>query len=36
VEPSRKLNTITIEGMILAKVPNNRTVVIEKTFCPEP
>ena len=36
VELSRKLNPITIEGMILAKLPYNRTMVIEKTFCPEP
>jgi AMP phosphorylase len=36
VELSRKLNPITIEGMILAKLPYNRTTVIEKTFCPEP
>jgi AMP phosphorylase len=36
VELSRKLNPITIEGMILAKLPYNRTMVIERTFCPAP
>jgi len=36
VELSRKLNPITIEGMILAKLPGNWTTVLEKTFCPEP
>lgn len=37
VELSRKLNPITIEGMILAKLPYiSRTMVIERTFCPAP
>ncbi|NLT37925.1 MAG: AMP phosphorylase [Methanomassiliicoccus sp.] len=37
VELSRKLNPVSIEGMILAKLPYiNRTTVIERTFCPAP
>ncbi len=36
VELSRKLNPITIEGMILAKLPYNQTMVIERTFRPGP
>jgi AMP phosphorylase len=36
VELSRKLNPVTIEGMILARLPYNRTMVIERTFCPGP
>src|SRR5659263_113092 len=34
VELSRKLTPVTIEGMILDKLPYNRTMVIEQTFSP--
>ena len=34
VELSRKLTPVTIEGMILDKLPYNRTTVIEQTFSP--
>jgi AMP phosphorylase len=34
VELSRKLAPVTIEGMILDKLPYNRTMVIEQTFSP--
>jgi thymidine phosphorylase len=34
VELSRKLSPITIEGMIIDKLPYNRTMVIEETFRP--
>jgi AMP phosphorylase len=37
VELSRKFNPVTIEGMILQKLPYvSRTTVIERTFCPGP
>jgi AMP phosphorylase len=37
IELSRKFNPVTIEGMILQKLPYiSRTTVIERTFCPGP
>jgi AMP phosphorylase len=37
IELSRKFDPITVEGMILAKLPYvSRTTVIERTFCPGP
>ena len=35
IELSRKLDPITVEGMILAKLPYvSKSTVIERTFCP--
>jgi len=37
IELSRKLDPITVEGMILAKLPYiSKSTVIERTFCPGP
>jgi AMP phosphorylase len=37
IELSRKFNPVTVEGMILQKLPYiSRTTVIERTFCPGP
>lgn len=37
IELSRKFNPITVEGMILAKLPYiSKSTVIERTFCPAP
>jgi AMP phosphorylase len=37
IELSRKFNPVTVEGMILQKLPYvSSTTVIERTFCPAP
>lgn len=37
IELSRKLEPMTVEGMILAKLPYiSKSTVIERTFCPVP